>query len=328
VIRISFVIGLFLSAAGTAVAQQPVRLLGAPCTAVTTEPVTEPKTARTYLLDYPCDLKAGEKVTFVLSLHGGGSSGNWQRRYFPAYDYKDRSRLVIATPYSPTRSWSENDDVYLQNIVTTIIDQVGRSNIQAFWLVGHSQGGATSRRLVCTEFFRTKVDGFLSLSGGRVGGQPERSPTAGRPSQQGEAAQAARGAAPPAGRGAVPPEPTCDFSHIYTTGEHEIVSLPPTSAWATKFSCGARVRRGEVVDSQPGYVHDGGRQNPGSKAWGLLPRPGKAEVFAYPNCSAGRVVADVVRLDKGHTEGLEPRVTEELVKLLVSARGGKVQNGG
>jgi hypothetical protein len=37
------------------------------------------------------------------------------------------------------------------------------------------------------------------------------------------------------------------------------------------------------------------------------------------------VIADVVRLDKGHTEGLEPRVTEELIKLMVSAPGGKVR---
>jgi poly(3-hydroxybutyrate) depolymerase len=315
-----------LSIAATALAQ-PVRLMNAPCTAVTAEPVTESKTGRTYLLDYPCDLRAGEKVTFVLSLHGGGSSGTWQRRYFPAYDYKDQSRLVIATPYSPTRSWSENDDAYLQNIVTTIVEQVGRNNIQAFWLVGHSQGGATSRRLVCTDFFTTKVDGFLSLSGGRVGGAPERSSNAGRPVQSGEA-QAARGAALPAGRGAVPAEPTCDFSHIYTTGQHEVASLPATSAWAQKYGCGARVRQGEIEDTKPGYVHDGGRQNPGSKAWGLLPRPGKAEMFTYPGCSDGRVVADVVRIDKGHTEGLEPSVTEELVKLMLSARGGKIQKGG
>jgi hypothetical protein len=41
----------------------------------------------------------------------------------------------------------------------------------------------------------------------------------------------------------------------------------------------------------------------------------------------GRVVADVVRLEKGHTEGLEPHVTEALVKLMVSARGGKAQRG-
>ncbi len=37
------------------------------------------------------------------------------------------------------------------------------------------------------------------------------------------------------------------------------------------------------------------------------------------------MVADVVRLDKGHTEGLEPRVTEALIKLMVSASGGKAR---
>lgn len=72
-------------------------------------------------------------------------------------------------------------------------------------------------------------------------------------------------------------------------------------------------------------MYDGGRQNPGSKGWGLLPRPGKAETFVYKGCKDGRVIADVVRLDKGHTEGLEPKVTEQLVQLLVSARGGKLQ---
>jgi pimeloyl-ACP methyl ester carboxylesterase len=324
--RIGWVLVAWVACSGAAGAQ-PLRLAGAPCTAVTTEPVTEPKTGRTYLLDYPCDLQPGEKVTFVLSLHGGGSNGNWQRRYFPAFDYKDRYRLVIATPYSPTRSWSENDDAYLHNIVTAIVEQIGRDNIQAFWLAGHSQGGATSRRLICTDFFATKVDGFLSLSGGRIGGAPQRSANAGRPAQANET-PAARGAAPPAGRGAAPADPTCDFSHIYTTGEHEIAALPPASAWAQKYNCGPRVRREEVLDANAGYVHDGGRQNPGTKAWGLLPRPGKAEVFTYPNCNNGKVVADVVRLDKGHTEGLEPRVTEELVELMLLGRGGKIQQGG
>ena len=80
------------------------------------------------------------------------------------------------------------------------------------------------------------------------------------------------------------------------------------------------------MDTKPGYVHDGGRQKPGTKQWGLLPRPGRAEVFVYPNCT-GRVVADVMRMDKGHTEGLEPRVTEELVKLMTSAPGGKISQG-
>ena len=77
-----------------------------------------------------------------------------------------------------------------------------------------------------------------------------------------------------------------------------------------------------------GYVYDGTRQSPGSKAWGLLPRPGKAEILSYQNCRDKRVVADVVRIDKGHTEGLEPKITEELVKLMLSARGGKIQQGG
>jgi hypothetical protein len=42
----------------------------------------------------------------------------------------------------------------------------------------------------------------------------------------------------------------------------------------------------------------------------------------------GRVVADVVRLDKGHTEGLEPNVTEEIIKLMLSAPGGNIQRAG
>jgi hypothetical protein len=317
-----------LLAGGTAYAQQPLKLLNAPCTAVTTAPVTEAKTGRTYLLDYPCDLKAGEKVTFILNLHGGGSSGTWQRRYFPAIDFKDQLRLIVASPYSPTRSWSATDDQYLQSIVTELTGAIGRQNIQAFWLAGHSQGGATSRRIVCSDFFRTRVDGFLSLSGGRLGGAPQRSPGAGRPAQANEP-PATTAATPAAAPAAQPAEPTCDFSHIYETGEHEIVALPTTSALATKYHCGPRDRRPDVVDTKPGQVHDsgrdGGRQNPGSKAWGLLPRPGKAEVYVYPNCGERKVIADVMRMDKGHTEGLEPMVTEALLKLMISARGGKIQ---
>jgi hypothetical protein len=75
-------------------------------------------------------------------------------------------------------------------------------------------------------------------------------------------------------------------------------------------------------------VFDGSRQTPGSKAWGLRPRPGKADIVTFRGCKDKRVVADVVRIDKGHTEGLEPKVTEEIVKLMLSARGGKIQHGG
>jgi hypothetical protein len=48
----------------------------------------------------------------------------------------------------------------------------------------------------------------------------------------------------------------------------------------------------------------------------------------YPNARGGRVIADVVRLDKGHTEGLEPRITEELIRMMVTAPGGKAQQIG
>ena len=47
-------------------------------------------------------------------------------------------------------------------------------------------------------------------------------------------------------------------------------------------------------------------------------------MYHYAGCKDGRMVADVVRLDKGHTEGLEPAVTEELVKLMLSAKGGRI----
>ena len=90
---------------------------------------TEPRTGRKFFLDYPCDLKPNEQVIFILSIHGGGSIGNWQRHYFPAMDYKEKYRLVIATPTAanseailpgqpPVRLWTPNgDDEYLHDIV-------------------------------------------------------------------------------------------------------------------------------------------------------------------------------------------------------------------
>jgi hypothetical protein len=115
------------------------------------------------------------------------------------------------------------------------------------------------------------------------------------------------------------------MSHIFTVGEHEIVGLPETSPWAEKYGAGPRERRPDIVDTEPGQIYDTGRADISTKAWGLMPGPGTAQVWVYPGGRDGRVIADVVRLNKGHTEGLEPKVTEELVRLLVSASGGKVQ---
>jgi hypothetical protein len=357
--RLALLSGAMAAFAGYAGAQQePVRLAGAACASppvlhcpdkdcssdrvINQGPVVEMKTRRTYFLDYPCDLKPGEPVTFILSLHGAGSYGNWQRNYFPILDYKDKYRLVIATPNAPTHVWSAADDEYLHNIVDSIVGQIGRENIKAFWLVGHSQGGLTSNRIVRTDFFKDKVDGWLSLSGGRLGVNPGRGNFGALAAPAGTAPAGARGAA---ARGAGPGAPggdiaaaaaalrelpTNDFSFIYETGQREMddKGLPDTSAWAAKYSCGPRRGPEEIVDTKAGYVYDSSRQSPPNPPWGLLPAPGKAQVYVYPNCKDCRVVADVVRNDKGHTEGLEPKVTEELVKLMVSARGGKIQQEG
>ena len=350
--------GLVLLLGGFAQAQEQfVRIQGAACTnpptlhcpdkdcpsdrVINPGPVVEMKTRRTYFLDYPCDLKPGEKVTFILSLHGAGSYANWQRHYFPILDFATKYRLVIATPSSPTRTWSTADDEYLQNIVTSVVAQFGKDNIKAFWLAGHSQGGLTSNRIVRTDFFKDRVDGFLSLSGGRLGGNPGRASSFGRPggpvaatgsssaTTTPAAGRAATGAAPSAtttGTATAQTLPSADFSHIYAIGEREIEAkgVPAESAWAAKYGCGPK-RKSEIADTKAGYVYDGTRQNPPNPSWGLLPGPGKADVGVYSDCKDGRVVADVVRLAKGHTEGLEPNVTEEIVKLIVSAKGGKIQ---
>lgn len=287
--------------------------------------VTDPRTGREFYLDHPVDLAPGEPVTFLLSLHGGGSSGQWQRGYFPAHQLVDRYPLVIATPTAasdePRRWVADADDQYLENIVRIVSERFGPENVASFWLVGHSQGGMTSNRLLRTPFFADRVDGWLSLSGGRLGAA-ERSPNAGRPGRRRQAGSDGRPPgfpAPPAGL------PEADFSFIFAVGEHEIVSLPDESPWAEKYGAGPKKQMPDVIDTEPGQVYDG-RTNPNSTpAWGLLPRPGTARVFIYPDARDGRVIADVIRLDKGHTEGLEPNVTEEIVKLMVSAPGGKLR---
>ena len=280
------------------------------------------KTDRKFTLDVPDDLKAGEKLTFLLSLHGGGSVGAWQRAYLPAVDYANKYRLVIATPSAatkePSRRWvGEADDAHLHNIVDMVFDKFGKHNIKSFWLVGHSQGGMTSRRLLAEDpFFQERVDGFLSLSGGRIGAA-ERAPGFSLPM-------------PPGVKFNMPafpalPQVDRDISHIFTTGEHEIASLPETSPLAQRFSAGPRERRADIVDTEGGQIHDTTRESYSNKAWGFRPGPGTAAVYVYPGAKGGRVIADVVRLAKGHTEGLEPKVTEELVRMMVAEPGGKAQ---
>jgi hypothetical protein len=345
-----------LAGIGGAMAQPPAAgsLLGTNCNAppvyhcpdteclgvMVTQPGNnvELRTRRTYFLDCPAGYKPGDKVNVVLSLHGFGSYANWQRNYAPFFDSKDRHKLVVITPGSPVRFWSEADDEYLHNIVDDVVRAVGKQNVEHFILAGHSQGGLTSSRLVCTPYFRDKVDVRISLSGGRVGpvtpagrgfadaGPPvyqrdPRNPPPPAPAVAGPPG-GGRGAAAPAG----PPGGNCDYSFIFENGEYE--NIPgPTSPLADKFGCGPRVQQADVVDPKQGYVWDSTRQDPGSDGWGHYPKSGRAQVYVFPNCKDGRVVADVVRLQKGHTEGLEPNVTAKLVDLAVSAKGGKIATG-
>ena len=162
---------LLAAVAGPAWAQQaaPSMLLGTNCdappiwhcpdtgceSAVVTQPGNnvEMKTRRTYFLDCPAGYKPGDKVNLVLSLHGGGSYANWQRNYAPFFDVKDKYKLVIMTPGSPVRSWSAADDEFLQNIVDSVVGAVGKQNVERFILAGHSQGGMTSNRIICSDYF-------------------------------------------------------------------------------------------------------------------------------------------------------------------------------
>ena len=281
------------------------------------------KTGRKFYLEDPDDLKPGEPVTFILNLHGGGSVGAWQHKYFPAVDYKNQHRLVVATPSAatkePMRRWvGDADDAHLRNIVDCVFDRYGVANIRAFWLAGHSQGGMTSNRLLRDDpFFQRRVDGWLSLSGGRIG--PIQLPDSFFP---GRVRPQLPEGSPRPGQ-ATPPD--CDFSFIFTTGAHEMVELPATSPWAEKYGAGPRERRPDIVDTEAGQIYDTTRDGSSTPAWGLRPRPGTAEVWVYPGARDGRVVADVVRLDKGHTEGLEPKVTEALIAMMVAAPGGKAK---
>lgn len=334
---------------GSVMAQESSTLLGVNCdqppawhcpdsqcsSATVTQPgdTVELKTRRTYFLDCPAGYQRGDKVTIVMSLHGFGSYANWQRNYFPAMDVKDKYNLVVITPGSPVRYWSEADDQYLHNIVDRVVAEVGKENVERFVLAGHSQGGITSNRLVCTDYFRDKVDVRISLSGGRVG--PAISAgrgfaEGGLPVYRSGESDSSEAPANPLGEaGTVSPgfpPGDCDYSFIFAVGQYE--QIPgETSPLAEKYSCDAREELPEVLDPKPGYVWDATRQDPGTDGWGRYPKSGRAKVYHYPNCDDGRVVADVVKLRKGHTEGYEPNVTDKIIELAITAQGGKIATG-
>jgi hypothetical protein len=290
---------------------------------MTKESLVDPGTGRKFYLDYPADLTETEPVTLVLSLHGAGSFAAWQRLYFPAFDCAGSHRLVIATPTAATaqrvRRWlPEADDDHLVNVVEMVAARFGPARIASFWIAGHSQGGLTANRLVSVPYFADRVDGYLSLSGGRLG-PAGHVDGFGPPPAPGE---------PPRPRPQFSPPvlPAADLSFIFAVGEYEIVGLPEASPWAERYGAASRVRLPDVIDTEPGQVWDKYREGRSSPSWGLLPAPGVAQVYVYTGAAQGRVIADVVRLEKGHTEGLEPGITRALVQMMVDAPGGKLRS--
>src|SRR5437763_13563458 len=102
------------------------------------ESVIDEKTGRKFYLAHPDGLRDDDGLTFLLNLHGGGSFGAWQRLYFPAQDYVDAYRLVVATPTAataePMRRWiAEADDEHLQNVVEIVFERCGIARIASFW---------------------------------------------------------------------------------------------------------------------------------------------------------------------------------------------------
>lgn len=282
---------------------------------------------RKFYVDISSDDTA--ELTFVLNLHGGGSVGAWQRAYFPAHDFADELGLVVATPSAKTKKpmshWSaEADDAHLQTVVSLVQDRYG-DRIRSLWLAGHSQGGMTSNRLLRDPWWGERVDGWLSLSGGRIGQAPfvkDFGPPRTEEERKAMAEFMARRRNEVFGSSSDLHD--ADFSFIFAVGEHEIESLPETSPWAERYGAGARIALPAVVDDSGGQVHDGRFEGRYTKSWGRQPRGGTAKVWVYPDARDGRVIADVVRLDKGHTEGLEPNVTRRLLELVVGAPGGKL----
>ena len=96
---------------------------------------------------------------------------------------------------------------------------------------------------------------------------------------------------------------TCDYSHIYDSGSWEIAAMPDKSTIADKFGCKTRGARPDIVDEKAGYA--GTLAEPDPHWLGTSAAPGHREDVGLSGCQ--RVVADVLRLDKGHrrarTEG-------------------------
>ena len=256
--------------ASMAAAEEPFRFEGTTCTpaaylhcpdtecsaatVINQGNVVEMKTRRTYFLDYPCDLKAGEKVTFILApprrrfvrelaapllpaarLQGRAPAGD---RHAELADARVvRGRRPVPAEHRRLRHRADR-----------------RREHQVF-LAGRTLAGrhdlepADSHRLLQDQGRR------LAEPVGRPPGRQSRPQrdlrahaTRDHRSGAGRAGAAAPGSTGPgsssfaAAMAALREPPDADLSFIYTTGEREVdeKGVPETSDWATKYACGAR----------------------------------------------------------------------------------------
>ena len=81
-------------------------------------------------------------------------------------DFKEKYRLVIATPSGSNNGWNPAlDDEYLRNIVDLMYREVGPQNVKAFWLAGHSLGALFGSLVLFTKpgMFQNYILGSPSL---------------------------------------------------------------------------------------------------------------------------------------------------------------------
>jgi hypothetical protein len=150
----------------------------------------------------------------------------------------------------------------------------------------------TSNRLLGLDFFKERVDGWLSLSGGRIG-PAERSPT---PGAQGGAAAVRRGRRRTATGPVYHARPTSPSSSRSESTKSLRSRRPPVGREVRRRTARAAARR-RVDESRGSYMTGSARVSRRPRG-ALYPRPGTAQVYVYPNARDGRLIADVVRLDK------------------------------
>ena len=130
---------------------------------------------RDVVLSYPCDLREGAHVTFILNLHGtmpDEALKTYQHGYFSAHKLATSHRLIVATPMSksPLGQWGNGDGgvdaPHLYEVVQWVYDHFGKFQIAGMWIGGHSWGSMFAKRFVCDPMFEGKVRGVIGMSGG------------------------------------------------------------------------------------------------------------------------------------------------------------------